>query len=58
MLRNEEMEEDELLVLRSEISQEKDLHGSIFTFHIYCPIYIVNHSPWPLEYRIGEEVVL
>ena len=58
VLRKEGIDEEELLVLKSEITQDEGLEGYIYTFHIYSPIYLVNYAPWPLEYRIGQEIML
>lgn len=55
MLQSEEEDEPQYLVIRSEISNEAGIEGLIYTFHIYCPIYIVNKTPWELEYRLSQE---
>ena len=54
VLQSEQEDEPQYLVIRSEISSEAGIEGLIYTFHIYSPIYIVNKTPWELEYRLSQ----
>lgn len=48
VLRGEGEDEQQYLVIRSEISNEEGVAGLLYTFHVYSPIYIVNKTPWEL----------
>jgi hypothetical protein len=55
VVRNEEADDDEYLVVWSELSTMEGVEGSIFTFHIYSPLFIANRTPWNLEYRLSAD---